>query len=72
MKTMTSLFLIATVATVAAAAGCEKKEDPRARPGFVDTSDPGKVGATMTPPPKAAKGGSAGAGAGPAPSQSKP
>jgi hypothetical protein len=32
-------------------AGCGK-EDPRNRPGFVDTSDPSKVKGTMTPPPK--------------------
>jgi hypothetical protein len=31
--------------------GCGK-EDPRNRPGFVDTSDPSKVNATMTPIPK--------------------
>lgn len=34
------------------AAGCEKKQDPHDRPGFIDTSDPSKVGATMIPPPK--------------------
>ena len=69
MKTIASLLLAALVAV--SATGCEKKEDPRNRPGFVDTTDPGKVGGMMAPLPKA-KGGSAGAGAGPAPSQSKP
>jgi len=61
-----------TIATVLAAgavlltAGCEGKKDPRERPGFVDTADPGKVKGTMTPTPKkGASGGSAGAGAPP-------
>jgi hypothetical protein len=36
-----------------AAGGCQQKEDPTKRPGFVDTStDPGKVMQTMTPVPK--------------------
>ena len=35
-----------------ASVGCGK-EDPRKRPGFVDTSDPSKVKETMTPLPKA-------------------
>lgn len=48
--------------------GCQGKKDPRDRPGFVDTSDPGKVKGTMTPVPK--KGPSGGsAGAGPPPKQ---
>lgn len=49
-----------SVAALMFLAGCEKKEDPRERPGFVDTSDPTKVGGTMTPPPKDKKGGSPG------------
>lgn len=38
-----------------AGVGCGKKEDPRERPGFIDTSDPGKVNQTMIPPPKGGK-----------------
>lgn len=30
-------------------AGCAQEEDPRNRPGFVDTSDPSKVMETMKP-----------------------
>ena len=60
MKTMTSLLLTAAVAL---AAGCEKKVDPRDRPGFVDTSDPGKAMGTMTPTPKAGNSGPGGVGA---------
>jgi len=36
--------------------GCSKKEDPRDRPGFIDTStEPGKVNQMMTPLPKGGK-----------------
>ena len=36
--------------------GCEKPPpDPRERPGFIDTSDPTKVPATMTATPKKGK-----------------
>lgn len=63
-KTITLLAVSAFLIAV----GCTGKQDPRDRPGFVDTSDPSKVKGTMTPPPKG-KGsgpGMAGAGAGPA------
>lgn len=53
---------LAAVATLVMA-GCAKKEDPRQRPGFVDTSDPSKVAGTMTPPPKGGGGGGPQAGA---------
>lgn len=43
--------LLALCALSLLSIGCVKEEDPRDRPGFVDTSDPSKVGATMTPPP---------------------
>lgn len=46
--------------------GCTKKEDPRDRPGFVDTSDPSTVTKTMTPLPKSkGTGGMNPGGAGP-------
>ncbi len=32
--------------------GCEKKEDPRQRPGFIDTSDPSRIKETMIAPPQ--------------------
>ena len=76
MKTTTSLLLAAAVAL--AAAGCDKKVDPREQPGFIDTSDPGKVAGTMTAVPKTPKGGPGGVGGvggvgtGPAPSKTKP
>lgn len=38
-----------------AGVGCEKKEDPRNRPDFIDTSDPSKVSQTMKAPPKGGK-----------------
>lgn len=46
------------------AIGC-KKEDPRDRPGFVDTSDPSKVMSTMTPVPKSGASTSLGGKGGP-------
>jgi len=51
---MKSCVTLLTCAALLAGAGCSKP-DPRDRPGFIDTSDPGKVGQTMTPPPKGAK-----------------
>ena len=68
MKTTTSLILATAVAL---AAGC-KKEDPRDRPGFVDTSDPGKVSGTMIPPPKSANVGPGGVGPGPGQAKGRP
>ena len=66
MKKITTLLVAsAFLLTV----GCSNKEDPRDRPGFVDTSDPSKVMKTMAPIPKG-KGpgaGAAGAGAPPKP-----
>jgi hypothetical protein len=48
MKTCFSLLF---AGMLLAGLGCDKTPDPRDRPGFIDTSDPGKVAGTMTPPP---------------------
>jgi hypothetical protein len=62
MKPLTTLLVAGAVLL---AVGCSKKEDPRDRPGFVDTSDPSKVPGTMGPGPKGKSSGAAGsAGAG--------
>lgn len=47
MKTVSSLLLLGLFVV---ATGCGKKEDPRDRPNFVDTSDPSKVLGTMNTP----------------------
>jgi hypothetical protein len=49
MRIIVGLFCFALIGLV----GCESKVDPKSRPGFVDTSDPGKVGGTMATVPKA-------------------
>lgn len=61
MKTITTLLVAsAFLLTV----GCKKKDDPRDRPGFIDTSDPSKITETMVPAPKGKGPGPGAAGAG--------
>lgn len=48
---MRKCFTCLVTGLLVAAFGCGK-EDPRDRPGFVDTSDPSKVMETMKAPPK--------------------
>jgi hypothetical protein len=45
-----SLYLASLLACLVI--GCEKKEDPRQRPGFIDTSDPSRIKETMIAPPQ--------------------
>jgi hypothetical protein len=52
---MSKRVALLTAGLLLASLGCTKKEDPRERPGFIDTSDPSKVKQTMTPPPKGKK-----------------
>jgi len=61
MKKCVPLLLAGALLT---GAGCEKKDDPRNRPDFVDTSDPSKVSQTMKAPPKGGKGGATDLGVG--------
>jgi hypothetical protein len=49
---MKKCFTLLAACVLLAGFGCEKKVDPRERPGFIDTSDPSSVSKTMTPPPK--------------------
>jgi len=59
MKTITTLLVAGAVFLTL---GCEKKEDPRDRPDFIDTSDPSKV--KLAPPAKGKGAGAGAAGAG--------
>ncbi len=49
---MTKCVILLIAGGLLAGIGCAKQEDPRDRPGFIDTSDPSKVRDTMKAPPK--------------------